>query len=411
MWVLVGLILSFAIIIIFIREERSFGIAILLGSGVLALFSQQTLTPTQTFQVFKTASTSIDTLALTIGVALIGILANLMKETGQIEALIQNVRTRVPKGGILIAAPTVFGLLPIPGGALLSAPIVDEEGIKIDVSKRVRVFLNLWFRHIVFIIFPLAPPLLLLAQEANIGLHWLIIIQIPIFFIAFIVGGYFLWNEIRKKQSFDPENKETKTKAKYSLTQSLSPIIVSVIIFFLFSYIVQFSFYLSLLFTIPLGILTSLLLTLNRKKINITQTVKEGISLDLALAVFGILIFYNVVQSSGLSETLSEILLGFLPLPILIILISSLLGFSMGHNLGAVGISYSILAPLISGNIPLISLLYVSAFFGYLISPIHLCVAVSFEFFDPELENLYKIYLPAAIISLTLSAIYLLTLS
>lgn len=411
MWVLAGLILSFAIIITFVREEKNFGIAMLIAAGVLALFSQTHLTPIETLQVFKEASTSIDTIALTIGVALIGILANLMKETGQIESLIQNVRMKVPEGGTLIAAPAIFGLLPIPGGALLSAPIVDEEGKKINVSNRVRVFLNLWFRHIGFIIFPLAPPLLLLAQEASVGLHWLIILQLPVFFIAFVVGGYFLWRDMNEKQDTPSETREKDIRTIYTLGQSLLPILVSVVFFFLFSYLVEFSFYLSLLFSIPIGISTSILLARNRKKTSISKTVREGISLDLSLAVFGILIFYNVVQASGLSETLSEMFLGVLPLPILIILISFVLGFSMGHNLGAVGISYSILAPLIIGNIPLISLLYVSAFFGYLISPIHLCVAISFEFFDPELENLYKVYMPAAAISLAISAIFLLTLS
>ncbi len=411
MLVLAGLILSFAIIILFVRAEKNFGIAMLISAGVLALFSQKNLTPIETIQILKKASTSIDTLALTIGVALIGILANSMKETGQIESLIQNIRIHVPKGGILIAAPAIFGLLPIPGGALLSAPIVDEEGKKIKISKHLRAFLNLWFRHIGFIIFPLAPPLLLLAQEAKIGLHWLIIIQIPIFFIAFTVGGYYLWREIRKKQDTPTETKKPNTKPTHSLIQSSSPILISVALFFLFSYLLNLSFYLSLLFSIPIGITTSLTQSQPKKKINIRKTVKEGFSLDLALAVFGILIFYNMVQSSGLTETLSEIFLGILPLPLLIILISALLGFSMGHNLGAVGISYSILASLISGNIPLISLLYTSAFFGYLISPIHLCVAVSFEFFNPKLENLYKIYIPAAIISLTISAIFLITLS
>ncbi len=409
MWDLLGLLVSFSLIIVLIRRGRRFGVAMLVASGVLMIFSQNNLTVLQTFYVFKDAVISVDTISLTVGVALIGILANSMKHRGQIESIISNLRHRTREEGVLAAIPAVFGLLPVPGGALMSAPMIDGEGKRLGVSKSGRVFLNLWFRHIGFLIFPLAPPLLLIAHKSSVALHSLILFQVPIFLGALIVGVIILFRET--KVETDSEVADFLEKGKFSLFNSLAPISTSILLFFLFSYFTPLSFYSSLVVSIPVGILVSLLIGVS-EGISASNIIKEGFSFDLSLAVFGILIFYKIVQSSGLSITLSDLFLGsFLPVPALIVIISFLLGFSMGHNLGAVGVSYSILASSVSGSLPFVSLIYVSSFLGYLISPIHLCVAVNYEYFNPDMAKLYKLYLPSAMTVLALAVIWILIFS
>lgn len=405
MWNLIGLLVSFSLIIFLVRRERSFGLAMLLASGVLAIFSQGKLSLRETITVFKNAAISVDTLAITIGVAFIWILASVMKGTGEISGIREGLRARMPREGILASVPAVFGLLPMPGGALMSAPVIEEEGERLKISGSVRAFFNLWFRHIGFLIFPLAAPLLILSQEAGIALHQLIFIQVPVFLVALLTGIFILWNRTRGLEDESPE--EMSEEPDTGLVLNLSPIAVSVIIFLLFSYQTPLSYYLSLAVSIPFGILTAVIIG----EVSSRETfrmIKEEFSIDLPLAVFGIMIFYKVIQASGLDASLSEALIGtFLPTTILIVLISFFLGFSMGHNIGAVGVSYSILASTISGDLPLISLVYLGAFFGYLISPIHLCVAVSYEYFDSDFANFYKVYLPPTFVVLAFSLVFM----
>lgn len=404
MWNLIGLVISFSLIIVLVRSGKSFGLAMLLATVVLAVFSQANLTFQETLSVFKEALTSSDTLALVAGVSFIGILANVMKETGEIGAIIEDFKTRFPQEGILASIPAVFGLLPIPGGALMSAPMVDEEGKNLEVSRSARVFLNLWFRHIGFLIFPLATPLLVLSHQAGVPLYQLILIQVPIFLISLLVGIFILWRETKDRTR--TEGVKSK-KSGSSLLVNISPIFVSVVLFFLLSYLTPFSIYISLMVSIPIGILVSFLVG-NVKDKYPFEVVKGGFSLNLPIAVLGIMVFYKVVQSSGISGTLSDMFLGtFLPLPILIVLVSFLLGFSMGHNLGAVAVSYSILASAIGESLPMISLVYLSSFFGYLISPIHLCVAVTYEYFDPGFGSFYKLYLPPTLVVLIASTLFM----
>lgn len=411
MWNLLGLFVSFSLIVFLVRKGKSFGSSMLLGAVVLAIFSQGHLTIQRILSVLGDALISVDTLALTAGVTLMGILAYAMKETGEIGAIIGSLKTKISGGGILASIPAIFGLLPIPGGALMSAPLIDEEGKRIGVSMPARTFLNLWFRHIIFLIFPLASPLLLLSHEASVALHWLILIQIPIFLVALLVGTFIIWKETRKANPSKEGDSKRPADPSSSLLTNIFPLFVSVLLFFFLSYLSPLSHYSSLVVSIPVGIAVSFLMGQIPSR-GVYRTIKEGVSVNLALAVFGIMIFYKVIQSSGLAGTLSGIFLeSFFPLPVLITIISFFLGFVMGHNLGAVGISYSILAPTISGSLPMISLVYISSFLGYLISPIHLCVVVSNNFFNSNLSDLYKLYIPPTLVVLIVSVVFMTALA
>ncbi len=399
MWDILGLLVSFAIIIILIRMGRNFGLSLMLAAFFLAIFSQSFSGIIPILEAFKEAIISADTLSLAFGILFIGVLANIMNETGQVGDIIENLRARTPRGGVIASIPAIFGLLPVPGGVLLSAPMIDEEGDKLAISAPGKAFFNLWFRHIGFLIFPLAPPLLLLSHEAGVAIHWIILFEIPIFIIALGIGIFILWRETKDIEN-NFEEKLEETIPRSSLLSGISPILITILLFFLLSYPGPLTFYTSLVFSVPAGIATSLLVARDSWKKSINM-IKGGFSPDLALAIIGIMAFYRIVESSGIGDALSEIFLGsFLPIPILIVVISFLLGLSMGHNLGAVGLSYSILASTIGANLPLLVLLYTSSFLGYLISPIHLCVAVSFEFFDLDFVDFYKIYIPSAIIVL-----------
>lgn len=406
MWDLLGLLISFVLIIFLVKTRKRFGPAMLLATVVLTAFSLEHMTISEAFSVFRDTVADLDTIGFAVGVLFIGILANSMKETGEMKGIVGNLRNIMPSGSILASIPAVFGLLPVPGGALMSAPAVDQEGKHMKISKPMRTFLNLWFREIGFFVLPLAPSLLLLATEAEVGLHWLILIQVPIFSLSLLVGIFLLWREVRKENQFKENDKNSPKVEASQLLANLSPIIVSMVLFLLFSYLTPLSFYLSLAVSLPVGIAVSFFARRSKKRVY--RVLREGISLDLPLAILGIMIFYRVVLASGLVDTLSNIFLGsFLPLPVLILLVSFLLGFSMGSNIGAVGVSYTILAPIISGNPPLTALVYVSSFFGYLISPIHPCVVVSYEYFHPNLKDFYKLYLPPTFVVLFISTVFL----
>ncbi|MGD8971061.1 MAG: DUF401 family protein [Desulfobacterales bacterium] len=74
-------------------------------------------------------NTHLKTLALSIIVTLILVLSHSMEVSGRMNRLLDNFRGLVRRPSLnLIVFPALMGLLPMPGGAIFSAPMVKNLG-------------------------------------------------------------------------------------------------------------------------------------------------------------------------------------------------------------------------------------------------------------------------------------------
>ena len=148
--VLFGMFFSFASVIILIRKRVNFGISLLLGSLFLAIFSLASTSIESVFYAFLRATIYnvesdlfvFNTIELAILMTLIFMLASLMQDTKGINKLIESLRSVFSKGGTIAIIPAVYGLMPVPGGALFSAPAVEEEGKTFCLSISNKNFFN-----------------------------------------------------------------------------------------------------------------------------------------------------------------------------------------------------------------------------------------------------------------------------
>lgn len=92
---------------------------------------------------------SIENLYLILVLQLVLVFSALLKENGSmgraiaaLNRLFQDARFTV------VFIPAVIGLLPVVGGAMLSAPLVAEASDELNLSRERRTFLNYWFRHV-----------------------------------------------------------------------------------------------------------------------------------------------------------------------------------------------------------------------------------------------------------------------
>ena len=146
-----GFFLALAVLLIVSR--KNFAAAMFLGAFILAVF---TIPFNEIARPFISAFTDPSTILLAIAVGLIPIIGGILKDTGQMDNLVKNMR--IGKKAFLAVSPALLGMLPMPGGALLSAPMVEKAGE--GVSKEKKCGLNVWFRHILFLIYPLTPALI-----------------------------------------------------------------------------------------------------------------------------------------------------------------------------------------------------------------------------------------------------------
>ena len=397
---LAALLISFSVIIVLVARRKNFGLSMILGALLLGLLAK----PTEIPSILYETVTDWQVLTLVAIVIFIKIFATVLQDTGQIPLVIDHLRRAIPQRGMLAAIPFIFGLLPIPGGALLSAPMVDDQGKKLQVDEEGRTFINLWFRHIGFLVFPLSTALVVMSQVSEVSINRLIIVQAPIFLVAVVVGALYILRLSQKKPAEPAEDRYLSGIIAETVVNFL-PLVVTVIMAFTLAEIVHLN--VALLVALPTGILLSLLLYTGDGR---GAMLKKGFSPLLGLAIFGIMLYRDMAFASGVTDVVAGYLEGSAASALVVIpVLSFTIGFLTAHNMAAIPLVYSMVASMIGGDIGLISLLYVSSFMGYLISPLHLCVVVSYEYFKPRFVKLYRLMLPPAVL-VTAIAVVLLSL-
>jgi len=413
---LIGVVIAFAVIIFLIRKKFNFGISLIIGSIILGMFSLQEIQPVDipkamieaSFYSFKTNQITTYTIELAILLTVIYILAKLMQETQSINRLIDSLRIFFSKGGILAVIPALYGLMPVPGGALFSAPAIDEEGDKYNLSKLQKNFLNVWFRHIWFPIFPISSAMILICSDkfSNIeDIYQLVVVNIPAFIAAITIGIIYLKIFVKNKVVIEKE--KVDLHGFLFLLPPVVPLVFYVVVSYYFEIDTVRAFLIGMIVSI---VLLYFLLDLSPREY--VDKIKKAITWKLALAIFGIMIFREMFSASGADQILAEIIGGlpFAPL-FVIVLIPVLLGFLTGYNLGAVALSYPLVEPFfMSSSINIIgisSIIFTASLAGYLISPIHLCNVLSSEYLKTETTRMYKMYVPATLFILIVQTIFI----
>ncbi len=380
---ILAIITSFSVIIILVAKRKNFAVAVLLGAFLLALTNPQKIP-----EVLGDTISDMRVISLIIIVVLIKLLATILQESGEMKELINALRNKLSYKNLLVVIPSVLGLLPVPGGALLSAPLIDEQSKKMEIKKEEMTFINLWYRHIWFMIFPLATPLILLADLSEVNIYYLIILQLPLFALSFAVGLLF----VRKFSG----REEKELKGSY---RGLIPILIPVSIATPLSFFM--STYSAFLISLPIGIIAAIIIAKKRS----SSFIKKGISVSLAVAIFGIMFLKNIIFSTGATEIISSHLSHLSPV-LIIASLSFIVGLLTAHNLAAIGILYPILSPFLTDELHLVNLLYISSFMGYLISPIHPCVVLTYDYFRPKFTRLYKLLLPSSLLILIVATLF-----
>jgi integral membrane protein (TIGR00529 family) len=380
-----GFFLAFAVLLIVSR--KNFAAAMFSGAFILAIF---TIPFNEIAGPFISAFTDLPTVLLALAVGLIPVIGGSLKETGQLDNLVKNMR--IGKKAFLAVSPALVGMLPMPGGALLSAPLVEKAGK--GVSNEKKVGLNIWFRHILYLIYPLSPSLIVSVQEVDLEVYQVIPYLAPFLLLSLGLGYFFFLRDTPGKMEY---------REKFSLKKLLLPlaaIFVAPILDFAFKDLVS-----PREVATVVGVSASLLLILASGRVNVRRLgkiTKDSAPWNFALMIIGIQAFRNVFENSGFGESIIE--LG-IPIAILCVLVGALLGFVTGRIMTPAVIIFPVLASPISPAV--FAVTYFSIFLGYVLSPVHPCVSLSTQFFHVQIKDFLKAILPPTLIGFLVSFVLL----
>ncbi|MBA7518442.1 hypothetical protein ES705_10512 [subsurface metagenome] len=368
---LLSFLLIIALILIFSKKELS----VVLGISAI-IFGLLTQVNIINSMIEVIINPSIVLLALSV--LLIPILGGIMEESGLMLELIQNMK--VSKKVALMVSPALFGLLPVAGGALMSAPIVDQIDPALDSNRKVAI--NVWYRHVLLLIYPLSSAILVASVLSGISLY-LIVLALLIPFILMVFVGYFtLLKPVDK-------SKESTNRNLKLVFHNLIPLIIAPIIDFLGRLFFPISFPELFVF---IGLIISISIALKFAKMNVLNI--KDISRKMKVWRFPLLIismflFLSIFLESGVPEQISALNLPFA------LFIS--IGFILGFTTGRVQLPSSILIPIylvqnLVLSMPIIDFvfLYFAIYLGYLITPLHPCLAYNINYFKTNYIKSFK---------------------
>ena len=132
MWSIIGIVFAVITISFSMIYKLNIGLSLILGSIVLGLFS---LSLPDLLQTIFDASVSLSTFEMVMSIVSITFLNFMYQNTGKAQDLAENLGKMIPSKILVAIIPAIFGVLPVTGGALFSAPLVDSEGDKIGIEK------------------------------------------------------------------------------------------------------------------------------------------------------------------------------------------------------------------------------------------------------------------------------------
>lgn len=396
---LISVIISFLFIPILIKLKIKLSYTLLISAGILGIISGLGFETLGEVVLSIFINSSSRTTILTV--MMVSVLGGLMKHYKILDKIVETMLLIIrSKKNILMIIPAMIGVLIIPGGALLSAPFINNIGEEMNLPPPRRAAINLVFRHIAMFILPYSTSLLIVsASLPNINISRLILLNL-FFIISVIAIGYFFF--LKNVQSDISTSRKNIGKNLLKLFVYTSPIYIAVIL----NSITELPFYITLIASVFIVYLLS-------DKKNFLKILVQSFNWNIVLTVVVVLIMKEIILNMGdLLEIFNNMFNANNDIlsTMSIFLISS---FFFGYITGNQTAALAIILPIISQLYITDEMLYIytyfafgSAFMGYFFSPIHLCQAFTLEYMGVSTEELYKeyrFYMPILLLILIIS--------
>ena len=351
--------------------------------------------------------TSVDLLTISVVLATFGImlLSQLYKETGLINRLSESIGRLINNPKIVLSVlPAVIGLLPVAGGALMSAPLVDLEAEKLKLKQDRKAYVNLWFRHTIFPVYPLSPPIITTALLTGVAIPLIILRQIPVVIVMVIVGyivGFWKISNPKKEEDMDRKDKRNSDLRDFliSFTPIVATIIVTVILDMIGLGLAQHGF--DVVIAVFIGVI--LLAAISRLTSAVfARPFKTWGIYGITFAAYGAFLLRNVMDKAGIASVFSPLVTsGGIDIILLLTLAPGILGLLTGSPAGGVAVSVSILSGIFPTSFApkIAALVYISAYMGYTIAPTHLCLTFTADYFRCPLSKMYKYVIPSFLVT------------
>jgi hypothetical protein len=382
-----ALLSTLIMVIVLLRMKVKLGLVMLSGAILMSLFGR--LLPITVINTMVVSITNPETIKLMLIIIGITSLGHLLKVTGRLNEIIINLRNVISDVRILIALiPALVGLLAVPGGAIMSAPLIEQMGDEVGLNRDSLATANIIFRHIYTYTFPMSTGMVLISSISGVNPLEFLKFNIPIMIIAMPLAFYYIFWRIKPIKI--NENR-TEPKMVLKLVISLLPFIIIITMGLVFKIYFPLAIFAGILYVI----------VFNRRNTGYLIAIKgrlimaiKGVKWEVVLAIAGLMFFKDIVAATGfLNEISSSLVATGIPISVLAIIFPFIMGIIMGNNSAALGLSAPLFLSIIPSGInpiPYYTLIHIVSSTAYIISPFHLCLLLTIDYYKASYFNVLK---------------------
>ena len=337
-------------------------------------------------------------LCLALAVSIIPLIGGVLERSGLIDDLVQNLRMK--RKAFLAFAPALLGTIPMPGGALLSAPLVKRGGK--GVPRGLKSGINVWFREVIFMIYPLSPDLIVSSTLAVVSIFVVMAFLSPFFLLAVFLGWFFLLRHVRGEMKFKGKRDAMKLATPFFV------LLIAPVIYFAASRLLPLPVpEVALLSAVTLSLVLALILG------HVDLRGLGSVAMKMRPWNFGLIIVFmyllvNIFKATEIPQLIGDMRLS----PTALLVVG---GFLLAFVTGRIILPASIIIPIYLVQHGTMGGLEVALFFygtlqGYVLTPVHPCVAVTIEYFKTSYKAIAMRLLGPTMVSLAITIIISLVL-
>lgn len=348
-----------------------------------------------------------------------------LRRTGTMDALVARLRQSLSRRLTLAVLPAVIGLLPMPGGALFSAPLVDscDRGGTLGPSLKTRI--NYWFRHVMEYVWPFYPGVILALALTGLAYWRFLLVQLPVMVFASALGAFLLLRRVGPEDGPGGADRGPRR----SLPSLLAPILVVAAV----AALVPFAWDplaarlgvlppMPRLLPLALGAAAGILFQQVRsplpastwREILLAPAAWKLAALVAAVRVYGAFIEARLPGGLLVAEAMRQEFAAWgMPVVPVIMLLSFLAGLSCGLAIGFVGASFPVVLHLVGADpspaalAATTMLAFACGHAGMLLSPVHVCLVVTNQHFGTGTpRTLAELLLPCGLVMAAALAYY-----
>ena len=353
---------------------------------------------------------------LVIIVALILELARFTAEKRNADTIMVAARRwggRHGRAASVMIIPAVIGLIPMPGGALFSAPMVEQAVQEERWNPAWKSAVNYWFRHVWEYWWPLYPVVIVTLSIFETTTWQYMAVMIPFTVLAFLSGYLFLVRPHLGELAGSAEQAAPDPRRLRSIFVPLAIIVGGALVapLLLSRLAPGLDGSVRKMLGVLLGLVAGLVPVLRDSRAHGDAPPFAGLlsrkSANVLGTLAGVMVFQAMLETSGLLPLAGdEMVAAGIPMVAVAALLPFVAGLVTGIAIGFAGTAFPLIVGILAGGAsgltPLATLVLAFGFgyAGMMLSPVHLCFVLTRNYFSAPFRGIYWRITPCIIILL-----------